>query len=73
MIGFFKKTNMMKNSRTVEDLYTMVKIVNRPSRRNERQRKHAPRMQALPSLMAIIEKEIHQYPSSPTRINAVSI
>ena len=73
MIGLFQKTNMMNNSRTGEDLYTMVNSVQRPSRRNERQRRHAPSMQALPSLMAFLEKESQKYPSSPTKINAMSI
>ena len=73
MIGLFHKTNMMKNSRNGEDLYTMVNFVHRPSRRNKRQMRHAPSMQALPNLMAFLEKESQQYPSSPTRINAVSI
>ena len=73
MIGLFQKTNTMKNSRTGEDLYTMVNFVHRPSRRNERQRRHAQSMQDLPSLMVFLEKESQQYPSSPTRINAVSI
>ena len=48
------KTNMMKNSRTGEDLYTMVNFVHRPSRRNERHRRHAPSMQALPSLLSFL-------------------
>ena len=73
MIGLFQKTNMMKNSRTGDYLYTMVNFVHRTSRRNKRQRIHAPSMQDLPSLMAFLEKESKQYPSSPTRINAVSI
>ena len=64
---------MMKNPRTGEDLYTMVNFVHRPSKRNERQRRYAPIIQALPSLMEFLEKEIQQYPSSTTRINAVSI
>ena len=64
---------MTKNSRTGEDLYTMVNFVHRPSRRNKIQRIHAPIMQDLPSLMAFLEKESQQYPSSPTRINSVSI
>ena len=64
---------MMKNSRTGEDLYIMVDYINRPSRRNERQRRNAPSIQDLPSLMAFLEKESQQYPSSPTRINAVRI
>ena len=73
MIGLFQKTNMMMNSRNGEDLYTMVNSVHRPSRRKEIQRRHATSMQALTSLMAFLEKESQQYPSSPTRINAVSI
>ena len=73
MIRLFQRINMMKNSRTGEDLYTMVNSVHRPSRRKERQRRNAPSMQDLPSLMAFPEKEIQLYPSSPTRINDVSI
>ena len=37
------------------------------------QRRNALSMQALSSLMGFLEKENQQYPSSPTRINAVSI
>ena len=73
MIEFFQKTNTMKNSRTGEDLYTTFNSVHRPSRRKERQRRHDPIMQAMPSLMEFLEKESQEYPSSPTRINAVSI
>ena len=73
MIGLFQKTNTMKNSRTGEDIYTMVNYLHRPSRKKERQRRHAPNMQALPSLMAFLDKESQKYPSSPTRINAVRI
>ena len=47
---------MMKNSRTGEGLYIMVNYVHRPSRKKETQRIHAPSMQALPSLMAFLEK-----------------
>ena len=64
---------MMKNSRTGEDLYTMVNSNHRTSRRKERQRRHAPSMQALQILMEFLEKESQKYPPSPTRINAVSI
>ena len=63
----------MKNSRTIEDLYIMVNYLHRPSRRKEIQRRHDPRMQALPSLMTFLEKESQKYPSSTTRINAVII
>ena len=64
---------MMKNSRTGEDLYKIVNFFHRPSRRNEIQKRHAPSMQALPSLMELLEKESQQYPSIYTRINALSI
>ena len=64
---------MMNNSRTGEDLYIMVNSVHRPSRRKEIQRRYAPSMQALPSLMAFLDKEIQRYTSSPTWINAVRI
>ena len=63
----------MKNSRTGEDLYTIVNSVHIPSRRNKGQRRHAPSMQDPPSLMALIGKESQKYTSSPTRINAVII
>ena len=56
MIGLFQNINMMNNSITGEDLYIMVNSVHRPSRRKERQRRHAPSMQALPNLMAFIDK-----------------
>ena len=73
IIGLFQKTNMMKNLRTGEDLYTMVNSVHRPSRKNERQRRHAPSMQALPSLMEFLGNERQRYPSSPKGINSVRI
>ena len=73
MIGLFQEITIMKNSRTGKDLYIMVNLVHRLSRINERQRRHAPSIQALPSLMALLEKESQKYPSSPTRINAMSI
>ena len=60
MIGLFQEITIMKNSRTGKDLYIMVNFVHRPSRRNERQRRHAPSMQALPNLMAFLEKESQQ-------------
>ena len=53
---------MMKNSRTGEDLYTMVNSVHIPSRGKERQRRNAPSMQDLPSLMAFLEKESQRHP-----------
>ena len=58
MIGLFHRINMMMNSRNGEDLYIMVNYVHRPSRRRETQRRHDPSMQYLPSLMALIDKEI---------------
>ena len=58
MIGFFQRINMMKNSKTEEELYIMVNSFHRPSRRKERQRRHDPSMPALPSLMDFLEKEI---------------
>ena len=64
---------MMNNSRTEEDLYTMVDSVHRPSITKERHRRHSPSIQALPSLMAFLDKESQHCPSSPTRINTVSI
>ena len=64
---------MMKNSITGEDLYIMVNFVHRPSRRKEMQSRYSPSIQALTSLMAFLDKEIHKYPSSPTGVNAVSI
>ena len=73
MIGLFQEISIIKNSRTGEELHTMVNFFHRPSRRNERQRIHAPSMQALPSLMEFLENESQKYQSSPTRINAVSI
>ena len=64
---------MINNSRTGEELYTMVNSVHRPPRRKEIHSRYATSMQALPSLMAFLEKESQKYPSSPTRINSVSI
>ena len=51
----------------------MVNSVHIPSRRRIRHRRYATSMQDLPSLMVFLEKEIQRYPSSPTRINSVSI
>ena len=62
----------MRISKTGKDLSVMVDSARRPSSRIERHRRHATIMQALPSLMELLGKESHQYPSSPTRINAVS-
>ena len=59
--------------KTGEDLYIMFDSVHRPSRRKERQRRYAPSIQSMPSLMAFVEKESHRYPSSLTRIYSVSI
>ena len=73
MIGLFQKTNIMKNLIPVEDLYIMFDSVHRPSSRRERQIRHASILQALPSLIAFLDREIQKYPSSPTRIDAVSI
>ena len=73
MIGLFQNINMTKNSITGEDLYIMVNSVHRPSRRKYRQKRHAPSTHALPSLRVFLYKESQQYPSSPTRINSVSI
>ena len=72
MVVLFQTTNIMNNSRTGEDIYINSNSIHRPSKINERQRIHAPSMQALPSLMEFLEKESQKYPSSPTRINAVS-
>ena len=73
MIGLFQEIGIMKNSRTGKDPYTMVNLVHRPSRINGIQRRHAPSMQALQSLMAFLEKESQKYPSIPKSINVVSI
>ena len=64
---------MMKNPRTGEDLYIIFHSVHITSSRKEIQRRHAPSMQTLSSLMEFLEKESHRYPSSPTNSNAVSI
>ena len=63
----------MKSSRTGEGLSTIVNSAHRTSKRREIQRRHAPGIQALPSLMAFLWKERHKHLSSPTRINAMSI
>ena len=63
----------MKTSITGKDLFKMVNSDSRISRRWERQKKHALIIQDLSSLMGFLGKEGHKYPSSPTRINAVSI
>ena len=56
MIGLFQRINMMKNSINGEDPYIMVNSVHRHSRRRERQRRHDPSMQSLPSLMEFLDK-----------------
>ena len=73
MIGLFQKTNMMKNSRTGEDLYIMVNFFTDPQWGNKRQRRHAPSMQDVPGLMEFLDNKSQLYPSSTTRINAMSI
>ena len=73
MIGLFQEINIIKSSITGEDIYTMVNSIHRPLKRRKTQRRHDLSMQDLPSLMAFLEKKSHKYPSSPTRINAVSI
>ena len=73
IIWLFQEINIMKSSRTEEDLYIMVNSVHRPLKRRERQRRNVLSMQDLPSLMAFLGKEIQRYSSSPTSINAVSI
>ena len=62
----------MAVSRTGEDLYTMINSAHRTSSRREIQRIDDTSMQALTSLMEFLGKEIQKYPSSHTRINAVS-
>ena len=73
MIGLLQDISIMKDPRTGEDLYIMVNSVHIPSRRRERQNRHALSMHALPSLMEFLGKKTQQYPSIPTRINAVRI
>ena len=51
----------------------MVNYARKPSRRRERQRRHAPSMQDTPSLMELLYKEIQKYPLIPTSINVVII
>ena len=63
----------MNNSRTGENPSIMVHSALMPSRRRERQRRHAPSMKSLPSLMEFLGKESQKYPSSPKSINSVSI
>ena len=54
MIGFPQKISIMNSSITGEDLYIMVNSSHGPSRRRERQRRHALSMQALTSLMTLL-------------------
>ena len=63
----------MKTSITEKDLLAMANSASKISRILERQRKHDLSMQALSNLMGFLVKESHQYSSSPTRINVVSI
>ena len=62
----------MNSSRTDENLSIMVNSDCRPSRRRKIQRRHAPSIQDLQSLMTFLGKGIKQYTSSPTRISTVS-
>ena len=62
-----------ESSKTEKDLSIRVNSAHMPSRRRERQRIHAPIMEALSSLMTFLGKETQKYPASPTMINAVSI
>ena len=63
----------MKNSITGKELSIIVNSACRTSRIIERKRRHAPSMQALPSLTELLVKVSHKYPSRPTRINSVII
>ena len=63
----------MKISRTDQDISIMVNSSQRTSRIIERQRRHAPIIQSLTSIIAFPGKESHKYPLSPTNINFVSI
>ena len=49
----------------------MVNSTWRHSNRRGRQKRHAPNIQDLTSLMVLLEKGSHKYPSSHARINAV--
>ena len=72
MIGLYQGISTIKSSKTGKGLSIMVDSDSRPSRRRERQRRHAPIIQYLPSLMVFLGKERHKYPSIPTRTNSVS-
>ena len=63
----------MKNSITGEDLSIRVNSTGRTSRRRAIERRQKIIMQALTSIMEFLGKKIQKYPSSHTRINAVSI
>ena len=56
IIGLSQIIIAMKISRTGEDPSIMVNSTLRPSRRREIQRRHAPSMQSLTSLMVFLEK-----------------
>ena len=63
----------MKISITDKDLSIMVNYAWILSGRREIQRRHAPSMQDMNSLMELIRKEIQNYPISDARITAMSI
>ena len=63
----------MNISITGKYVFTMVNSARRTSRRREEQRRYAPSIQDISSLMGFLEKEIRKSLSNPTRINAVII
>ena len=69
----YQRIIIMKSKINGEDLSTMANSSHIPSRKRERQRRHAPSILDLPSLTTLLEKESQQHPLNPTRINAVSI
>ena len=73
MVELFWGVSTMKSLITCKDLLRIVNSDSRISSGREIHRRHALSMQAMSSLMVFLGNKIQKYPSSPTRINDVSI
>ena len=65
--------SIMKNSRTGKEVSTMVHSIRKTSMIIGRHRIYAPSIQYLPSLMELLGNEMYKPPSSPIKINPVTI
>ena len=73
MIRLYQRIITMNISRIGKDLFINVNSARRTSRRREKQRIHAPSMQAMRSLMLFLGNKSQKYPLNPTKINITII